>query len=81
LSINKFFYEIVGDLLKKGYDEIIVIVNRRGLINHPHAKVRVIEPSRLPLKGNLDTKPARVHQTIEQGRKDAQLFLQKINIR
>lgn len=80
LTINKMFDQLVNQLLQDGYEEVVIVVNRKGLLYYHDPRVQVIEPSSMPLRSNLDTNRNRIHATIEQGREDARYFLTKMNL-
>jgi predicted patatin/cPLA2 family phospholipase len=67
LSVKKIIARLFGKLLADGFEEIIVVINKAGLMKSPPVKVRVLEPSHMPLWGNADTNQKRLIATIEQG--------------
>lgn len=76
LTINKVFDQLIHTLLAENYEEIIIVINRKGLLHYHDHRVIVIEPSTMPLHSNLDTNRDRILKTIEQGRVDARRLLE-----
>ena len=76
MSDRKKWEKVIIDLSEK-YDELIIVINKKrnkGIVpNHP--KIKILSPSKMPLRNALDTNKKRIIKTINQGKKDAKNFL------
>ncbi|GEM_PF-5045760 len=74
LSIKKIYELILEHLEGDHFEEIVIIVNKKGLLHSDMPNMKILKPSAMPLWHSLDTNQERIKATIAQGKKDAEIF-------